>query len=152
MKAEELQVYALGAGVLLVGVLALKLTSAGGAASVGTAVGSAAVGAVTGVTTGVVSGVSEVVGIPTPLDTTTDAKVARWMIDTQGYWTASLWCGVPAMWNAAQMEPGTGTPPPAGSQLAQKFGTAPTVKTAVPATTAPVVDTSIYDQWEWNLY
>lgn len=82
---------------------------------------SGAVGAVAGAVTGVVDGVSDAAGIPNTGQTTTDPRVARWLIDAAGYWQASLWSGVPALMQAMTMPEGSGTPPPAGSALALRF-------------------------------
>lgn len=88
-------------------------------------IGGAAVDAVGGVASGVVGGVSEAVGIPTPSQTTTDPKVARWIIDHYGYWEASKWSGAPALAQAWWMDSGTGTAPAAESELARYLATLP---------------------------
>lgn len=92
--------------------------SAGGVAS---SVASGAVNAVGGVVSGAVGAVGSAVGLPTPSQTTTDAAVARWIIDNAGYWEASKWAGAPALFQAMTMTAGTGTPPPPGSAAAQAF-------------------------------
>lgn len=78
----------------------------------------AAAGAAGQVVTGGVDAASTAVGIPTTEQTTTDPAVARWIIDNFGYFDASKWCGVPALWDASFMAEGSGTPPPAGSPIA----------------------------------
>ena len=75
-----------------------------------------------GVPGAVVGTVGAAAGLPTPSQTTTDARVARWIIDTQGYWAASKWCGVPALIEGATLPAGSGIPPPLGSAAAVAFG------------------------------
>ncbi|MCV2361658.1 hypothetical protein LNV08_22055 [Paucibacter sp. TC2R-5] len=91
------------------------------AAGAGAAMGGAVVDAAGGAVTGVVTGASQAVGIPTPAQTTTDAAVARWIIDNAGYWEASKWCGLPALLKGAAMDAGTGSPPPAQSAAGREF-------------------------------
>lgn len=110
-------------GVLGLGALGLYAWSKGG---LGNVVKSAAGGLVNAAGEGVsgaVGAISTGIGIPTPDDTTTDPAVARWLIDRVGYFTASQWSSLPALGSAAFMPVGSGTPPPAGTKLAQKFGT-----------------------------
>jgi hypothetical protein len=82
-----------------------------------------AVGLAGAVVTGTVDGVSEAIGIPTTDDTTTDPRVARYIIDHPdgGYWAASAWAGVPALVQGAAMPAWSGSPPPAGTKLARRF-------------------------------
>lgn len=79
----------------------------------GNALGSVAIGGL--------DSVSAAVGIPGPSDTTTDPLVARWIIDNFGYFTASKWCGVPALASAAMMASGTGTAPGAGTAAGREL-------------------------------
>ena len=80
--------------------------------------GAAVVNAAGSAVSGGVGAVSTAVGIPTPDQTTTDASVARWLIDNYGYLEASKWCGAGALFSGAMMAAGTGAPPPAGSAVA----------------------------------
>lgn len=104
-------------GLMAVGAVGLWVWSKGGIKGAAKAAGGAAVDAAGGVATGVVDGVSGAVGLPTTDDTTTDAAVARWIIDTHGYFTASKWAGVPALARAWAMDAGTGTPPQPGTAV-----------------------------------
>jgi len=91
------------------------------AASAGEAIGGAVIDLGGGAVTGVVGGVSSAVGLPTPSETTTEAAVARWIIDNFGYWEASKWCGVPALVKGAAMDAGTGRAPPSDSAAGRYF-------------------------------
>lgn len=102
-------------GVMAVGALGLWVWSKGGVKGAAKAAGGAAVDAAGGAVTGVVDGVSGAVGLPSTDDTTTDAAVARWIIDQHGYFTASKWAGVPALVKAATMAAGSGVPPKPGT-------------------------------------
>lgn len=101
-----------GGAIALVAVLYVVKKGPAGLAADGV---KAAAGAAGAVATGTVDGVSQVVGLPTTEQTTTDPLVARWIIDNYGYLEATKWAGVPALWDASFMAAGTGTPPPAGS-------------------------------------
>jgi hypothetical protein len=70
---------------------------------------------------GGVGAVSKAVGLPTPDDTTTDPRVARWLIDQVGYWEASKWAGLPALVEGARMAPGSGQAPPPNSAVGKAF-------------------------------
>lgn len=107
---------ALGAGAVL-----FYVWKKGGVSQAASAAGSAVVSAGVGAATGVVGGLGEVAGLPLPSDTTTDPRVARWLIDREGYFTASQWVGLPALWAAASLPAGSGTAPPAGSAIARAF-------------------------------
>lgn len=124
-----------GAAVLGLGVAALYVWKKGGAANaaaaVGQAAGSAAVAVVGGVATGTVNAVSNAVSLPTTDQTTTDPKVARWIIDNAGHFEATKWAGVPALAKALFMAPGSGYPPPAGSAAGKRFAS------LIAATTGP---------------
>ncbi|MDN3921503.1 hypothetical protein [Roseateles violae] len=87
----------------------------GGIAKAAEAVGAGVVNAAGGLVTGGVSAVSESVGLPTPAQTTTDAEVARWIIDNVGTFEASKWAGAPAFLTALTMASGSGKPPAADS-------------------------------------
>lgn len=120
MKAQP-YTWAIVAGVAGLTVVALYIVAKGGAKGAATAAGAAVVNAgidvAGGLATGAVTATSEAVGLPTPAETTTDPAVARWLIDTHGYFTASKWAGLPALIKGAAMDAGTGTPPPAGSPM-----------------------------------
>lgn len=76
-----------------------------------------------GVATGAVTGASDVIGIPSPSQTTTDPAVARWIIDypTGGVLKASQWASASAFAQALTLPSGSGVPPPAGSAVAAAF-------------------------------
>ncbi len=103
MKLETVAVL----GVLGVGVLAaVWVWRKGGVVQ---AVGSVA--------SGTVGAIGATVGLPMPDETTTDASVARYLIDVRGLGFASRWAGLPALASAAFMQPGTGRPPAPGSAV-----------------------------------
>lgn len=87
----------------------------GGAGKAAEALGAGVVNAAGGLVSGGVGAVSEAVGLPTPAQTTTDAEVARWIIDNVGTFEASKWAGAPAFLTALTMSAGSGKPPPADS-------------------------------------
>lgn len=102
-------------------------------ADIGAAVVDAAAGIVSGaasaageVASGAVGAVGATVGLPTPSQTTTDARVARWIADNHGWFTASLWSGAPALFAAYDLAPGSGAPPPPGSPAALALVAGPT--------------------------
>lgn len=152
MKASDLNPQTLLIGAALVGV-AWYVWRKGGivqaATAAGTAAGAAVVNTAGAVASGAVGAVGASVGLPTPDETTTDPKVARWIIDREGYFEASKWAGAPALARAMFMDAGTGTPPPANSAAGRRFlGAAAPVASydetdrllaryPAPATTAP---------------
>ena len=95
--------------------------SRGGLSNAAKGAGAAVVNAAGAAVNGAVGAVSEAVGLPTPDDTTTDPRVARWIIDNAGAWQASKWAGVPALVAAAQLPAGSGKPPAPGTRLAAAF-------------------------------
>lgn len=100
-----------GAGLYVWKKGSVSAAAAGAGAAVVNAAGAAASGAV--------GAVSSSVGLPTPDQTTTDAAVARWIIDhpSGGYLAASKWAGVPALMAALSMPAGSGYAPPPGPML-----------------------------------
>jgi hypothetical protein len=78
-------------------------------------VGRAAAAVPGAVVTGGLDIASAALGIPGPSETSTDPRVARWIVDNYGWFMASKWVGVPALVSAGSLQAGTGTPPPAGS-------------------------------------
>ena len=110
-------------GLAAAGVLTLYVIKKGGIGAAASAAGAAAVGAVGDITAGAVGEVGAAVGLPRPSQTTTDAAVARWIIDHPlgGYFEASKWAGAPALLSATFMAAGSGTPPPTGSDLEARF-------------------------------
>lgn len=95
----------------------------GGVAAV---VGDVVTGTVTAageVVTGTVGTAGQVVGLPTPDQTTTDPAVARWLIDNVSLFEASKWASAGALARALFMGSGSGTPPTAGTAVAERFGT-----------------------------
>lgn len=124
MKVDK-NLLMIGGGVALLGVIGLYVWKKGGVANAATAAGQAAGAAVVnvagGVTSGAVGAVGSAVGLPTPSQTTTDASVARWLIDNAGHFEASKWSGAVAYAQALFMAPGSGTPPPENSPAGQQF-------------------------------
>jgi hypothetical protein len=108
------------AAVAAVGI-ALYVWKKGGLGQAAKSAGAAVVNAAGQAVSGGVGAVSQAVGLPTPDETTTDPRVARWLIDQVGYWEASKWSGLPALVSGARMAPGSGQPPPNGSPLAKAF-------------------------------
>lgn len=123
MKAPQVNV---SAGAMLAGVAllagaayvikmgGLQNAIAGGVSALMSAAGSAVSGAV--------GAVGAAVGLPTPSDTTTDAKEARWLIDNRGQLVASQWASAPAYLEAQFMQAGTGNPPSPTSPAGRAFG------------------------------
>jgi hypothetical protein len=107
------------AGALGVGLVAFYVWKKGGVTGAAKAAGTAAVDAAVGVSSGVVGGIGSAVGLPTPDETTTDPAVSRWIIDNYGWFTATKWSGAVALARAMMMGEGSGTPPPAGSAIAE---------------------------------
>jgi hypothetical protein len=127
--ASKSSVYGVPTDVLLMGGAALVLWViwrggiAKAAGDLTSTVAETAVQAAGGVVTGAVTGASDVIGLPTPADTTTDSHVARWIIDYPGggYWEASKWASAPALAAAAFIDAGAGTPPTPGTKLYAAF-------------------------------
>ena len=115
------------AGLVAVAGVAFFVWRKGGLANAAQAVGAGAVDAAGAVATGAVGAAGAAVGLPTPAQTTTDAGVARWIIDhpAGGRFAASKWAGAPAFLQALFMDAGSGTPPPEGSELAKLFPVLP---------------------------
>lgn len=105
-----------------VGLAVWWVSRRGGVGEAASAIGAGAVNAAVDAAGGLVSGgvgaIGQTVGLPTPAQTTTDAAVARWIIDQHGYFEASKWASAPALARAVFMDSGSGTPPPAGSAAA----------------------------------
>lgn len=118
MKLNPPEMLMAAAAVALVGA-GLFIWKKGGVGAAAAAVGAGAVNTAGAVVSGGVGAIGSAVGLPTPSQTTTDAKVARWIVDTYGYFEASKWAGAGALWQAMLMDEGSGTPPPAGSDLAK---------------------------------
>src|SRR6185295_2337441 len=93
----------------------------GGVPAAASAAGAAVVSAAGGAASGAVGAIGAGVGLPTPSSTTTDPRVARWLIDNVGWFEASMWSGVPALAAAYSIPAGTGIAPPAGSAIANAF-------------------------------
>ncbi|WP_133603552.1 hypothetical protein [Roseateles asaccharophilus] len=110
----------IGAGVAGAGLLALYV-SRQGLGNVAASVGAGAVQAVGGAASGAVGAIGQAVGLPTPAQTSTDAQVARWLIDNFGQLEASKWAGAPAYLRAQFMDAGSGRPPPADSAVGLEF-------------------------------
>ncbi len=139
-------VKALAIGVAIAaGAAALYVWRKGGVAAAAEGLGELAVDAVGGVASGVVGGIGASVGLPTPSDTTTDAQVARWIIDNVGWFAASKWSGAPALFEAMGMPEGSGKPPPPGTPAYAEFVTN---RTAAPAPAPAPSATST--TWPWS--
>lgn len=113
--------------VLLLGCAAavaawLWVYARGGLGPAGAALGRGVVEGAAGAARGAVDATSDSLGIPSTHDTTTDPRVARWLIDTAGYWEASKWCGAPALVTAMTLPAGSGVPPPPGSKISILLG------------------------------
>ncbi|MDN3923319.1 hypothetical protein [Roseateles violae] len=102
--------------------LALYVVKKGGVSQAASAIGAGAVNAAGGAVSGAVGAVGASVGLPTPSETTTDPAVSRWLIDNAGHMEASKWSGALAYGRALFLPAGSGTPPPAGSDVARQFG------------------------------
>lgn len=126
----------IGAGLLAMGGLVLFVWTRGGIAPAAQAAAGALVDAGSAAVTGAVGAAGAQVGLPLPSDTTTDASVARWMIDNHGHFEASRWASAGAYARGWWMDAGTGTPPPAGSPVAVKFGTGASPSTTTTTNTA----------------
>ena len=92
------------AGIAAVGVLGLWAWKQGGV-----------INAAGAIVRGGVDAASDAIGIPTTQQTSTDAEVARWIIDNVGQFAASKWAGAPAYIRAQLLPAGSGKPPPANS-------------------------------------
>lgn len=109
------------AGVGAAGLVAFYIWKKGGVSNAAQALGAGAVQAADGVITGAVGQAGAAVGLPLPSQTTTDPAVARWLIDQVGHFDASKWASAGAYTRALFMDAGSGTPPPAGSDVARQF-------------------------------
>lgn len=118
-------------GVAVAAALGLYVWRKGGVTAAASSLGAGAVNAAGGAVSGAVGAAGAAVGLPTPQQTTTDASVARWIIDNAGHLEASKWAGAPAYVKALLMEPGTGTAPPPGSEAAKAF--ASLIRSSAPA-------------------
>lgn len=108
-------------GVAVAAAIGLYVWRKGGVAAAASSVGAGVVNAAGGAVSGAVGAAGAAVGLPTPAQTTTDAAVARWLIDNAGHFEASKWAGAPAYIKALMMEPGSGTPPQPGTPAAAEF-------------------------------
>lgn len=93
----------------------------GGIANAAASVGAGVVNAAGSVVSGGVGAIGSAVGLPTPADTTTEAEVARWIIDNFGQFEASKWAGAPAYLQAQFMDAGSGKPPAPNSPAGRQF-------------------------------
>lgn len=101
----------LGAGVLI----AMWVLKRGGVQNAAEVLTSGAIRVADSAAAGVVGGVGSTVGLPTPAQTVTDPKQARYMIDVAGYFFASRWASAYALARGALLPAWSGTPPPTGS-------------------------------------
>jgi hypothetical protein len=102
-------------------VLALVAVGVAGAAALWVWKKGGVFGALNAGLTGAVDTASEALGIPTTKQTTTDAGVARWLIDYFGQYEASKWASAYAYARAQLMSAGTGTPPASDSPVGIEF-------------------------------
>lgn len=131
------------AGLVVAGLATFYVIRKGG-------LGKAAVSAVGDITSGAVGAVGAAVGLPTPDETSTDSAVARWIIDHPfgGHFEASKWAGAPAYLAATFMATGSGTPPPAGTDLARRFPELPQASYSNEHRRAPpVVEMGTAEDW-----
>lgn len=126
MKINPVTV-AIGAGAVGLLLVGLMVWKKGGVTGAATAAGGAAVDAAVGLTSGAVGAIGAQVGLPTPSETTTDAAVARWIIDNRGHLAASQWAGLPAYVRALGMDAGSGSPPAPGTAAARALPAAGTM-------------------------
>ncbi len=84
---------------------------------------SGAVDVVTGAASGFVGAVGEAVGLPAPWDTTTNPRVARWIIDSPygGELLASAWSSAGAFFQAQFLNESDGIAPTPGTKIAARF-------------------------------
>lgn len=78
-------------------------------------------GALDGAVSNVVGSIGSTVGLPTPSETTTEAEVARWIIDNIGHFEASKWASAGAFLKAEMMPAGSGKPPAADTPAGREF-------------------------------
>jgi hypothetical protein len=108
---------------LVVGAAVVAFIAYKGIKGAAAAAGGAIVDAATGVVVGGTDAIGQGVGLPPLADITTDAGVARWIIDNPagGQFEASKWSSASAYLQAQWMDEGSGTPPPPMSKIAQTF-------------------------------
>lgn len=105
--------------VLAAGIAAaLYVWKKGGLAHAAHDLAAGAVDAAGAAASGAVGAIGSSVGLPTPDETTSDPRVARYLVDRMGWLFASKWSSAAALFGAASLDVGSGTPPPAGSALA----------------------------------
>lgn len=111
--------------VLLYGGVALVLyvVFKGGIRNAATAAGQVLVDAAGGIITGGVDAAGQQVGLPSLADITTNARVARYIIDhpNGGSFEASKWASATAFGAALFMDRYSGTPPSPSSRIYQLF-------------------------------
>ena len=85
--------------------------------------GGALVDAAAGAFEGGVSSAGNVFGLPSYDQVTNDPHVARWILDSPngGYMAVSMYATPISTAQALQLPKGSGTPPPAGTKIAQLF-------------------------------
>lgn len=110
-----------GLAVVFAAGVGLYVWKRGGIAQAASGAGAAIVNAAGNAASGAVGAIGAGVGLPTPDETTTDPRVARWIINNAGYWKASQWAGLPALYAATALPVGSGRPPPGGTAAARAF-------------------------------
>ncbi|MBP6899527.1 MAG: hypothetical protein KBC73_05530 [Burkholderiaceae bacterium] len=121
MSATKLPVGML-LGLAAAAAVGLYVWRKGGVQQAAAGAGAAVVEAAGGAASGAVGAVGAAVGLPTPSDTTTDAAVARWIIDNRGYFEASKWAGVPALVKAMTLDSSEGRAPDPASAAGKALG------------------------------
>ncbi len=134
IKPDQLATVAVAGAVVVAAVLGYKLLTKSAAAvadGVGAVVdaGAAAAGEVWhqaydpgGAVGTVVGAAGSTVGLPTPSQTLDDPAHVRYLIDREGWYTASKWGTAWALLNAMNMPEGSGTMPPANTPAAKALG------------------------------
>lgn len=122
-ELDETEVLLLGGAALLLFIMVKGLNGAANAAA------QALVNAAGGAITGTVDATGQAIGLPALADITTDANVARWIIDAPngGTYQASIWSSAAALFNGELLPSGSGYNAPAGSKIATLFPTSATV-------------------------
>lgn len=92
-----------GAGVAALALLYL-VKRPGAAAEAGEAIGGAVVDAAEGAIVGTVGGIGDIIGLPSPSETITDASQCLMHLNERGYWSASAHCSAPAFFEASMMK------------------------------------------------
>lgn len=115
-----------GAAVVLIGGAWAWRRGGGTVEGAAQAAGAALVDVATGATVGAVGAVGSTVGLPTPSQTVTDPREARWIIDNVGHLEASKWSSASAYLQGVFLASGSGWRPAADSPAGRTFAAVPT--------------------------